>query len=214
MRGFIHFFSYHLILSRRSIRVTHAAGFRLTVRPTVFHPRFFISSERFAEFIGGLDLSGKHVVDIGTGSGILALAAARAGAARVTATDINPSAALSAVENAHANGLGDRVSALCTNLLSALAPRPLFDVILSSPPKHAGRARKIWRIAAGTPVRSIATLPLYSIRRAKSGAIRADGYTLWSRPDSDLDLFGRLIDRAGFRARAESYEHCAAWSSR
>jgi hypothetical protein len=25
---------------------------RLTVRPTVFHPRYFISSKRFAEFIG------------------------------------------------------------------------------------------------------------------------------------------------------------------
>jgi methylase of polypeptide subunit release factors len=66
----------------------------------VFHPRYFISSECFAEFIGGLDLSGKHVVDIGTGSGILALAAARAGAENVTATDINPNAALTAAENA------------------------------------------------------------------------------------------------------------------
>src|SRR5450755_4039521 len=135
LRRFIHFFSYHLILSRRSTRVTRAAGFRLTVRPTVFHPRYFISSECFAEFIGGLDLSGKHVVDIGTGSGILALAAARAGAENVTATDINPNAALTAAENARANGMGDRVAAVCTNLLSALAPRPLFDVILSSPPK-------------------------------------------------------------------------------
>ena len=53
MRGFIHFFSYHLILSRRDIRVSHAAGFRLKVRPTVFHPKFFISSERFAD--GHLD---------------------------------------------------------------------------------------------------------------------------------------------------------------
>ena len=112
LRRFIHFWSYHLILKRRDIRVTRAAGFRLTVRPTVFHPRFFISSERFAEFIGTLDLSGRHVADIGTGTGILALAAARAGAEHVLATDINPNAALSANENAVANGLGVPVSKL------------------------------------------------------------------------------------------------------
>jgi len=170
----------------------------------VFHPRFFISSERFAEFIGGLDLSGKHVVDIGTGSGILALAAARAGAARVTATDINPNAALSAVENAHANGLGDRVSALCTNLLSALAPRPLFDVILSSPPKHAGEPKNLadrgWH--AGPQYRDIAALFDQARERLNPGGRL---YVMVSS-DSDLDLFGKLIDRAGFRARMV-YEH-------
>ena len=110
LRHIIHFFSYHLILSRQSIRTTRAAGFRLRVRPTVFHPRFFLSSEYFAEFLDGLDLSGKSVADIGTGSGILALAAARAGAAEVLALDVNPQAALSALENAQANGFGDRVS--------------------------------------------------------------------------------------------------------
>src|SRR3954447_20972877 len=108
LRGFIHFFSYHLILSRQGIRTTRAGGFRLRVRPTVFHPRFFLSSEYFAKFLDGLDLSGKSVCDIGTGSGILALAAARAGAAEVLALDINPHAALSASENAHANGLAWR----------------------------------------------------------------------------------------------------------
>ena len=30
LRHFIHFFSYHLILSRQSMRTTRAAGFRLT----------------------------------------------------------------------------------------------------------------------------------------------------------------------------------------
>src|SRR5450755_80211 len=112
LRRVIHFLSYHLVLARRSVRTTRAAGFRLTVRPTVFHPRFFISSEAFAAFIDGLDFSGKRVADVGTGSGILALAAARAGAANVIAADINPNAALCAAENARANGLGDRVSAV------------------------------------------------------------------------------------------------------
>src|SRR5207302_712797 len=67
LRGFIHFFSYHVILSRRGVRTIPAAGFRLSVPPTVFHPRFFLSSEYFAEFIDRLDLSGKSVADIGTG---------------------------------------------------------------------------------------------------------------------------------------------------
>ena len=73
LRSTIHFFSYNFILKRRTTRVTRAAGFRLIVRPTVFHPRYFITSEFFASFIGRLDLSGRRVVDIGTGSGILLL---------------------------------------------------------------------------------------------------------------------------------------------
>src|SRR6516225_10094027 len=122
LRKAIHFFSYHLILNRRTTRVTRAAGFRLIVRPTVFHPRYFITSEFFASFISRLALSGKRVADVGTGSGILALSAARAGAANVTALDINPNAALTAAENARANGFDERFMAVCSNLLSALAP--------------------------------------------------------------------------------------------
>jgi release factor glutamine methyltransferase len=199
MHRFIFFFSYHLILNRRGIRTTRAAGFRLRVRPTVFHPRFFLSSEYFAEFIDGLDLRGKSVADVGTGSGILALAAARAGAASVLAVDINPNAVLSARENAEANGFGDRVTAACMDLLAEVPPRPLFDVILSSPPKHAGEPRDLadrgWH--AGPRHRNVAGLFNQARERLKP-----DGrlYVMMAS-DSDLDLFGRLIDEAGFRAR-------------
>jgi release factor glutamine methyltransferase len=198
LRRSIHFFSYHLILSRRRTRVTRAAGFRLRVRPTVFHPRYFLSSECFAEFIGRLDLTGQRVLDVGTGSGILALAAARAGAASVIAADINPNAALTAAENARANGLGDRVGALCCNLLAGLAPRPLFDAILSSPPKHPGEPRDLadrgWH--AGPHYRDIAALFDQSRERLKpAGRL----YVMVSS-DSDLELLAGLIVRAGFRA--------------
>jgi release factor glutamine methyltransferase len=204
LRGFIHFCSYHLILSRRSTRLTRAAGFRLEVRPTVFHPRYFLSSECFAAFIDRLDLAGKRVADVGTGSGILALAAARAGAENAMALDINPNAALAAAANARANGVGDRVTAVCSNLLSGLAARPLFDVILSSPPKHAGEPRDLadrgWH--AGPDYRDIAALFDQARERLKPGG---RVYVMVSS-DSDLDRFGALIDQAGFRAR-RAHEH-------
>ncbi len=204
LRGVIHFFSYHLVLARRSIRTTRAAGFTLTVRPTVFHPRYFISSEAFAAFIDRLDLTGKQVIDIGTGTGILALAAARAGAAHVVAADINPNAALNAGENARANGYGDRVSGVCSDLLSALAPRPLFDVILSSPPKHAGEPRNLADLGwhAGPKYRYISSLFSHARERLKPGGLM---YVMVSS-DSDLDLLGELVERAGFRAR-QVHEH-------
>jgi len=198
LRAFIFFFSYHLILKRSDIRTTKAAGFRLTVRPTVFHPKFFISSERFAEFLGTLDLTGKHVCEIGTGSGILALAAARSGAELVVASDINPAASLSANENSVANGLGGRVTGVCMNLMAAMPVRPLFDVILSSPPKHAGEPRNVadrgWH--AGPAYRDIAPLFDQARERLKPGGYM---YVMVSS-DTDLDLFSALIDKAGFNS--------------
>jgi release factor glutamine methyltransferase len=199
LRSTIHFLSYHLILKRRTTRSTRAAGFRLTVRPTVFHPRFFITSEFFASFIGRLDLSGKRVADVGTGSGILALAAARAGAAEVTAIDINPNAAVTAAENARANRLEAHVTAMCSNLLSAVAPEAQFDVIFSSPPSFPGEPRDLadraWH--AGPNYRDIASLFDQARERLAPGGCL---YILLSS-DSDLDLFGALITCAGFRAR-------------
>lgn len=199
LREAIHFFSYHLILARQSTRQARAAGFRLVVGPTVFHPRYFLTSEYFAGFIDRLDLKGAIVAEIGTGSGVLSLAAARAGAERVIAIDINPNAALSAAENARLNGLGDRILPLCCNLTSAVAARPLFDVILSNPPYLAGEPRDLadraWH--AGPGYRDIRALFAQASERLKPGG----RFYLLLSSDSDLDTFGRMIEEAGFSAR-------------
>jgi ribosomal protein L11 methyltransferase len=53
---------------------------------------------------------GARVIDYGSGSGVLGIAAALLGAAQVDAFDIDPQALLATAENAAANGLGARVA--------------------------------------------------------------------------------------------------------
>jgi release factor glutamine methyltransferase len=198
VRAFIHFWSYHLFLKHRRTAVTRVAGFQLTVPPTVFHPKVFLTSKYFAGFIGSLDLEGKSVAEVGCGSGILSLAAARAGAARVVAIDINPNAAAAASRNARDNGLGDRVRGVCSNLMSGLKAAPLFDVIITSPPSFPGEPRDLadraWH--AGPAYRDIASLFDQARERLAPGGVV---YLLLSS-DSDLDRLGDMIHRAHFSA--------------
>jgi release factor glutamine methyltransferase len=201
-RGLVHYLTYRFVLTRRTTVESYAAGFRFTVPPTVFHPSVFKTGEYFAEFIGGLDLKGRRVADVGTGSGILALAAARAGASQVIALDINPNAAWAANVNAGINGLGDRVAGVCSNLLSSLAPRPLFDVIVSNPPYFAGEPRDLadraWH--SGPSHRDIVELFVQARERLAPGGRM---YALFSAR-ADLAHLRALIQQAGFQLRLAS----------
>ncbi len=74
-------------------------------------------------------VKGRHVIDIASGSGLVAIAAARAGAAAVTAYDIDPLAAAAITLNADANGVA--VLAVCADILDDDAPAsPDIDVML------------------------------------------------------------------------------------
>ena len=63
---------------------------------------------------------GGEVLDVGTGSGILAIAAARLGAREVLGVDIDPMAVRVAQENVEKNGLADRVTICEGDLVKGL----------------------------------------------------------------------------------------------
>jgi ribosomal protein L11 methyltransferase len=81
-------------------------------------------------------LAGSNVADLGAGSGILSIAAAKLGARRVVAIELDPDAAGNAVENIDANGVLDRVHFVegdAFALLPLVAPvDAIFANILSS----------------------------------------------------------------------------------
>ncbi|GIW05334.1 MAG: ribosomal protein L11 methyltransferase [Dehalococcoidia bacterium] len=73
---------------------------------------------------------GDEVLDLGTGSGILAIAAAKLGAERVLAIDTDPVAVDAATSNVAANGLADRVTVI-EGTVEAAAPAA-FDVVAAN----------------------------------------------------------------------------------
>lgn len=79
---------------------------------------------------------GDIVADLGAGSAVLSIAAARLGAARVAAIELDPGAESSALENLDRNGVGDVVTYLCGDaelLLPLVAPvRVVLANIVSS----------------------------------------------------------------------------------
>lgn len=75
------------------------------------------------------EVEGRTVLDLATGSGLVALAALLAGARHATAVDLDPVAAAAARLNAAANGLADRLTVTVGDL-TAGAP-PTVDVVLA-----------------------------------------------------------------------------------
>ncbi|ELC3159499.1 50S ribosomal protein L11 methyltransferase [Vibrio harveyi] len=61
------------------------------------------------EWLEGIDLSGKTVIDFGCGSGILAIAAIKLGAEKVIGIDIDPQALQASRDNAERNGVADQL---------------------------------------------------------------------------------------------------------
>jgi release factor glutamine methyltransferase len=103
---------------------------RILTLPGVFSPisdTWLLARALREEVIGRRS----SVLDVCTGSGALAVCAAKRGAQDVTAVDLSRRAVMTAKINARLNGV--RLRALRSDLFSALGGRR-FDVIVSNPP--------------------------------------------------------------------------------
>lgn len=107
-------------------------GLRLRVTPTVLIPR--PETEHLVEAVAARLAGAVRILDVGTGSGAIALALAKElPEAIVTAVDLSPAALAVARSNASALGFAKRVRFLESDLLEAIDGEK-FDAVVSNPP--------------------------------------------------------------------------------
>jgi release factor glutamine methyltransferase len=102
------------------------------VLPGVFHPGLFFSSKMLLNYLETLDLKNKTFLELGAGTGIISILAAKKGAA-VYASDISSKA----VENIKINAAKNNVQInIFTSDLFINIPDMQFDYIIINPPYY------------------------------------------------------------------------------
>ncbi len=127
---------------------------RITAGPTFghgHHPTSALALELLAETVE----AGDRVLDVGCGSGVLAIAAAKLGAEPVVAVDIDPRAVAVTAANAAANNVEIRATeGQRTGLgaIAGLAQSDHFDVVVANVllPIHRDLASAVARVVAPT----------------------------------------------------------------
>jgi release factor glutamine methyltransferase len=107
-------------------------GIRLVIPPAVFHPGFFFSTRLLLRYIAKLPLKDKTLLELGAGSGLIAMYAAREGA-QVTASDINQVAIHSLEMNSRSNRIS--LTVIHSDLFANI-PLQRFDLIAINPPYY------------------------------------------------------------------------------
>lgn len=106
----------------------------LIVYPNVYSPDFFTDSYWFSEHVPKIANEGSAILEIGTGTGIIAIMLALAGVNQIVATDVVPAAVENAKANIDRHSLSDAISVREGHLFSALKPHEQFDYIFWAHP--------------------------------------------------------------------------------
>ena len=85
------------------------------------------------EWLDGLDLAGKTITDYGCGSGILAIAALKLGAASAIGVDNDPQALTASIDNAERNDVVDRLAVFLPEEIDAEPADVFIANILAGP---------------------------------------------------------------------------------
>ena len=112
------------------------------------------TTSQVIEALLGMNLEGKTVTDMGTGTGILAILAAMLGAKHITAIEIDSFAYANAVENAQLNNVSERIT-MINGDADSLENCPVCDVFVANINRNvitSDMAKYVGNLKAGATV--------------------------------------------------------------
>jgi methylase of polypeptide subunit release factors len=120
-------------------RIVKVDGLKLGVARGVFDPSLHFTSGFMAKYISrpGVLHAEDAVLDVGTGTGVLAIAAGRAGCKKVVGVDLSPLAVACASGNVRRHGLADSIQVEVGGFVPYQTPGP-FNVVITNPPYFRG----------------------------------------------------------------------------
>ncbi len=127
---------YHKIKQHKEAYDIEMNGMPLRIFPNVFSPKYFTDSLYFAQEIAKLSKE-KSLLEIGTGTGIIALKAKREGAKNIVAVDINDDALANTTWNAQ--NLNLDIDVRKSNVFENIKTDETFDIIFWNHPFNRGK---------------------------------------------------------------------------
>ncbi len=141
---------------------------------------------------------GDKVLDIGAGTGLLALMAAQMGASMTTAVELTEEACSEARENFHLAPWSDKLIAINQDIRD-FAHKAVedFDLIICNPPFFDGDSRP--RASSRCKARHAAYLPPDSLISVVSALLRPEGLFYVLVPRNKIDVFSSLSMGSGLK---------------
>jgi release factor glutamine methyltransferase len=168
-------------------------GLPIIVLPTVWSPAYDWSSLFYVENLP--QVRDREFLEIGCGTGVISVFAARAGAARVVATDVNEEAVRNARLNFERFGVKNAEALISDGFVNV---QDKFDLITWNAPYHGSKPADILeRGCADEGYRDIRQFFRNVSNYLKPGGIVVFGFS----ESGDLPLIETLIQESGLRVR-------------
>lgn len=162
-------------------------GLEIIIQPKMsFGTGHHATTQLMVEVLLKLDLQGKRVLDMGSGTGVLAIVAAKLGAESVLAVEIDDMAEESVRENIELNGVADRVVSVYGDATAIEGKE--FDIILANINRNV----------------LLADMKAYNATLVKGGVLVLSGFL-----EEDVAILTRRVKALGYRKMEQS--QCDIW---